>query len=364
MWNQFTTHIKALESRADRILYPHLPVVVRLDGVGFRHFTKDLRVPFDVRFTRSMISMAADLVSKFNASIAYTISDEVTLVIPPAEFPGGPKQNSGGNNARKRDMQKETARDTLDHMPFEEAIMYANLQERDPTCTYRNRTHPYSGRTSKLCSIVASYASCRFNYHFHMDHDWSDIPSIATGSNNKFPTHLGYFDARVYTLSSPQDCLKLLQWRQTFDGSRNVINRLGHHFYGHKAIMNLSRPAILERVARTHQTGVPSFESVGDVKRIDTVAITDAEDIAPAVSPADQDLGWQSTDGLVRPEIAWGSFIKKERVPWQTQNPKTGEVVNVERSRISVRSLILDGLDNEDAYRVLFERHWRTKNGL
>lgn len=95
-------------------LEAHLPIVIRLDGCTFKRFTDPLvnvkkqqtaatgtddafmklttkresegKRAFDIRFTRTMTSTAIDLVDHFNATLGYTISDEITIVIPPAEF--------------------------------------------------------------------------------------------------------------------------------------------------------------------------------------------------------------------------------------------------------------------------------------
>lgn len=57
-----------------------LPICVRVDGRAFHTFTRGLDRPFDEGFSRAMIETAKHLVSETHAKVAYTQSDEITLV--------------------------------------------------------------------------------------------------------------------------------------------------------------------------------------------------------------------------------------------------------------------------------------------
>jgi tRNA(His) 5'-end guanylyltransferase len=67
---------------ANRKLLPGLPVLIRLDGRAFHTFTRGLARPFDERMSRAMVEAAKYLLEETHASIAYTQSDEITLVFP------------------------------------------------------------------------------------------------------------------------------------------------------------------------------------------------------------------------------------------------------------------------------------------
>ena len=60
---------------------PLLPVLVRLDGKNFSNFTKGLERPYDERLSKLMVATATVLAEETNAAIAYTQSDEITLVL-------------------------------------------------------------------------------------------------------------------------------------------------------------------------------------------------------------------------------------------------------------------------------------------
>lgn len=57
-----------------------LPTFARLDGNNFSKFTKDLKKPFDKRFSELMIEVTKYLVEISGDITGYTVSDEITLM--------------------------------------------------------------------------------------------------------------------------------------------------------------------------------------------------------------------------------------------------------------------------------------------
>lgn len=88
--------------------------IVRLDGNNFKRFTKQFTKPFDTVFIQAMKNTQIDMHMKFNPTLSYSHSDEISLVFNKVE----------------------------------------NMQ-----------THFHNGRVSKIVSIMASYCSVRFAYH-------------------------------------------------------------------------------------------------------------------------------------------------------------------------------------------------------
>ena len=72
-------HFERLET--DHQFIPNLPIYVRLDGRTFSKFTKGLERPYDERFSTLMINTTKYLVKEFNATIGYTQSDEISLIL-------------------------------------------------------------------------------------------------------------------------------------------------------------------------------------------------------------------------------------------------------------------------------------------
>lgn len=62
-------------------MMPELPVIIRLDGVNFKNYTRSLNKPFDEGLTNLMIETTKFLVQKTNAIVGYHQSDEITLIL-------------------------------------------------------------------------------------------------------------------------------------------------------------------------------------------------------------------------------------------------------------------------------------------
>lgn len=60
---------------------PDLPIYIRLDGRGFSNFTRNMLRPYDSRMSKLMEATTAYLVKEFNATIGFTQSDEISLIL-------------------------------------------------------------------------------------------------------------------------------------------------------------------------------------------------------------------------------------------------------------------------------------------
>lgn len=80
--DSLSVYVKKLEEtttaqKAD----PSNAIVVRCDGRGFSSWTKSLNGPFDPRLKDVMVYVTKKLAEEFSAKIAYTASDEITIVM-------------------------------------------------------------------------------------------------------------------------------------------------------------------------------------------------------------------------------------------------------------------------------------------
>jgi tRNA(His) 5'-end guanylyltransferase len=128
---------KDLEEQAltAKVLDPSNYFVARIDGKNFSTFTRPFKTMakqtmgqngyYCPLITEIMVLTTKDLVKKFGAVTGYTQSDEISLLFAPAKT--------------------------------EEKM--ANAKPG------RIFDHPHSGRIVKLCTLMASYASARFNCH-------------------------------------------------------------------------------------------------------------------------------------------------------------------------------------------------------
>lgn len=162
--------------------------IIRLDGKAFHTYTRGLNRPFDDGLIEDMDQTSLYLLEKVqNCVLAYTQSDEITLVLTDFE---------------KNDKQ---------------AWFEQNLQ--------------------KMCSISASLATAKFN-QLRLKRS---LGSEFDYGKNKFlhsdylDEPLALFDSRVYTISSRNEVINNLIWRQK-DAVRNSINMLAQSLYSHKEL--------------------------------------------------------------------------------------------------------------------------------
>ncbi|KAF1945347.1 Thg1-domain-containing protein [Clathrospora elynae] len=171
--------MKQYESNFDFTLPLDTPIILRLDGHGFSRFTAHFDRPFDQRIHDAMISTCADLLHFFTkATIAYTQSDEITLVFP------------------------------------------AGVQS-------------FNERVQKLASLGASYCSVRFNKHLAGCLERMPEPPLK-GMGEVEVLGTAYFDARFFAVPSIEEALNNLLWRCRTDAVRNAVSAFARTMYSTK----------------------------------------------------------------------------------------------------------------------------------
>jgi tRNA(His) 5'-end guanylyltransferase len=178
------TLVKNIEHDKLPILDPSKYTIFRLDGHKFSNFTKPFDKPYDKDLIQAMIKTSSDLLNYLNASIAYTQSDEITLLIPP--------------------------------------------------CTSLD----FNGRRQKLETLSASYCSVRFNYWLLSTLDRSsdlDVVEISTNKMTKIKSGTAHFDCRILQCDEDNVC-NIFRWRY-LDAFRNGIYALACNLYSHKQLM-------------------------------------------------------------------------------------------------------------------------------
>jgi tRNA(His) 5'-end guanylyltransferase len=170
--------MKSYESQFDQTLPLDKPIILRLDGHGFSRFTSHFARPFDERIHSAMISTCADLLSFFpRATVAYTQSDEITLV-----FPEG--------------------------------------------------VQSFNERVQKLSSLSASYCSVRFNKH--LVGVLNNMPEPEVKGDVEEVLGTAHFDARFFPVPSIAEALNNLIWRCRNDAVRNSVSAFARTMYSTK----------------------------------------------------------------------------------------------------------------------------------
>ncbi len=170
------------EPSTSRRAFKGQPLVARLDGKSFHTFTKGLKRPYDQRLSDLMIETMRELVDRFNATVGYVQSDEITLVWL-------------------------TATDSTVELPF-------------------------SGRFQKLESLLAGFCSAFFTKRLT-----EYLPEKAHA--------IPHFDCRAFVVPSIQEAYHAVLWRQQ-DCTKNAISMAAQSMFSHKYLQCRNGPEMQE----------------------------------------------------------------------------------------------------------------------
>jgi tRNA(His) guanylyltransferase len=180
--------MKQKEAEACPIVNPNRAFIVRLDGHNFSTFTAPFDKPFDNIFKSVMLKTAKDVLEFWpDAIVAYTQSDEITLVFP---------------------------------------AIFKNEEEEEN----KQRDVIFGGKLQKIISIASAHASARFNYHC--------LQAAPEAKNEKVKQRLtggaAHFDARLFQVEHDDEIVENIRWRSNYDCRRNSILNLGNAHYSTK----------------------------------------------------------------------------------------------------------------------------------
>ena len=176
------------------------PVAIRLDGRSFHTFTRGFNKPFDEILIQSMQETTKYLCENIQGCVlGYTQSDEITLIL-------------------------------IDYQTFDTSAWF-------------------DYQVQKMCSIVASMATMKFNKVFSgLVQSWVYDYWEAwnhTEEDDKYKDTLmkavdkgAMFDARVFNIPK-EEVTNLVYWRQ-LDATRNSIQMVGQANFSHKELQGKS----------------------------------------------------------------------------------------------------------------------------
>lgn len=170
--------LKAYEAIETSLKFPpNTYLYVRIDGRSFSKFTRGLKRPYDERLSELMQVTTAALVAEFKATIGYTQSDEISLII----------ENS-----------------------------------YDKGCIFE-------AKKQKLISTITSFATSVFLAN--LPHC---IPEKDPMKNKTYPS----FDCRIFPLNSQAEAANAILWRE-HDAIKNSISMSAHHYFSHKQLQGI-----------------------------------------------------------------------------------------------------------------------------
>jgi tRNA(His) 5'-end guanylyltransferase len=178
-------------------------LALRIDGHKFSTFTQGFDKPFDLDIMEAMCRTAEDVLKYFHGSVAYTQSDEITVLIP---------------------------------KPTNDASSY-----------------DFNGRKFKIETLAAGYTSARFNQHlleiyvaegskdisdpYHRFNPFDPQPAYTT-KHNKIIGGFAHFDCRGIQPTTDQMVVQCFRWRQ-LDAFRNGTSVLARDIVSEKKLLKL-----------------------------------------------------------------------------------------------------------------------------
>lgn len=198
--DHLSARMKAYESReTQRRAMRGLPLAIRLDGRSFSRFTKPLAKPFDPLFRDLMAQTARYLIEETQAVIAYTQSDEITVILDPFS------RKLASMTAARGHGPKPTLADVLE----------------------TDIDFPFSGRFQKLTSVLSGMATARF----------------MAGALDLWPEHarqsLPSFDTRVVEILNREEAVAALAHRE-IDARKNSISMAARTYFPASRLQNKS----------------------------------------------------------------------------------------------------------------------------
>lgn len=203
------------ESKLD----PMLHTVFRLDGHGFSHLVKSLKLdkPFDDRFTESMKHTLITCINTFNFSLGFVGSDEISYYLKPLT----PEQ-----------LKKES-------------------------------TLPFSGRIQKMISLLAGKVSVVF------------CTEMAKLYGPEVVEYLPHFDCRVFQFKTFEQVLENLSERVVFT-LKNARLMLGQQYYSQKQLLNLPSNVVASKLK--DEKGIDFNECVKPDNRVGNILLFETKD--------------------------------------------------------------------------------------
>jgi tRNA(His) guanylyltransferase len=161
--------MKSYEAVYEIRLPPATPAILRLNGQAFSKFTASFARPFDRRIHDAMAATCSDMLSHFpSVTLAYTQSDEITLV-----FPSG--------------------------------------------------IGSFNDRVQKIWSLAAAFTSVKFNMRLAPAVAALPKPAVKNAENVLGTAH---FDGRLFTVPSVEEALRCVLWRCRGDAVSNGVGAL------------------------------------------------------------------------------------------------------------------------------------------
>lgn len=220
--SDITERMKGYEARSTGRFMPLVPVVCRVDGRNFSRWTRGLQRPFDPRLTRLMIETARLLAHETGARVAFTQSDEISLVLLAEEVDD--QLWFGAKRSKITSLLAATATGLFNR------LLPDLIPEKAPAPTPHEPPCPVADgldrQGSPALPEIPSRCSCGAWLH-------------------AAPHDLACFDARAFSVPNLDEAANALLWRE-IDATRNSLSMLAQHHYDHRTLMGKGRAEVMD----------------------------------------------------------------------------------------------------------------------
>lgn len=202
--------MKGYEVSTEMHLTASQPAILRLDGHTFSKYTAPFAKPFDERLHVAMVKTCTDLLNAYPAaSLAYTQSDEITLV-----FPDG------------------------------------------VSC--------FNDRVMKIATLASGF--CSVHFYSHLTAALAELPEPVVEDFASLP--LPHFDARLFTVPSVEECVNNIMWRCRVDAIRNSVSAFARSHFSTMELHGKNQAEMIEMTKRkgvVYETSVPKWALEGSI---------------------------------------------------------------------------------------------------
>ncbi|KAK7419072.1 hypothetical protein QQX98_003574 [Neonectria punicea] len=205
------TRMKEYEAATELHLELSQPAILRLDGHTFSKFTAPFAKPSDERLHTAMVKTCADLLDAYPAAtLAYTQSDEITLV-----FPDG--------------------------------------------------VGSFNDRVMKTATLAAGF--CSVHFYSHLMVAMAESPEPAVKGFGSLP--LPHFDGRIFNVPSVEECVNNLLWRCRGDAVRNSVSAFARNLFSTKQLHGKNKGQMLQMAEQEkgaiYEESVPKWALEGSI---------------------------------------------------------------------------------------------------
>ncbi|KPM45224.1 hypothetical protein AK830_g1390 [Neonectria ditissima] len=212
------TRMKEYEAATELHLEPSQPAILRLDGHTFSKFTAPFAKPFDERVHTAMVKTCADLLDAHPAAtLAYTQSDEITLVFP-------------------------------------------------------NGVGSFNDRIMKIATLAAGF--CSVHFYKHLTAALAETPEPAVKGFASLP--LPHFDGRLFNVPSVEECVNNVLWRCRGDAIRNSVSAFARSLFSTKELQGKNKDEMLQMAKEkgvSYEEAVPKWALEGSIVKKSLVKI-------------------------------------------------------------------------------------------